>query len=180
MKMMRETITALVLTGTSLLASGCEAQAPADAAPVEEKKIGYDLRILRPGEQKLGEQFDGMLKASVQEGKRVAVLFSADWCQPCVRLEAELGNLQPASQIEDVRILIVKEEDWRDVTRMGEFDKLRLRWSPAVGNFPLFVLLDEQGQQLEEMKKAIDRLKADGIEPTVANWFSHPASASGA
>jgi thiol-disulfide isomerase/thioredoxin len=148
------------------------------AAP--EKKIGYDLRMLRPGEQKLDEQFDAIRSNSVGEGKRVAVLFSADWCAPCKKLEAELGNTQPASQIGDVRIVMVKEEDWRDATRMKEFDGLRLRWSPAVGAFPLFIMLDDEGNELEEMKKAIPRLEGEDLEPTIANWFSHPPLSSNA
>ena len=69
----------------TLLASGvgCGAEEKAAPAASKPKMVGYDLRMLRPGEQKLGEQFDAMHKASLGEGKQVAVLFSADWCAPC-------------------------------------------------------------------------------------------------
>ncbi len=86
--------------------------------------------------------------------------------------------MQLETEIGDVRIVMVKEEDWRDASRMVEFDNLRLRWSPAVGAFPLFVLLNEDGSANEEMKAAIERLEGDGLSPTVANWFSHASVAS--
>jgi thiol-disulfide isomerase/thioredoxin len=144
-----------------------------------DKAVPYDLRQIRPGEKKLADVFEASRKGALAEGKQVAVLFSADWCAPCKRLEAELGNTQPRSQIGEVRIVMVKEEDWRDSTRMVEFDNLRLRWSPAVGAFPLFVLLNEDGSAREEMKEAIERLESQGLEPTVANWFAHGKNASG-
>lgn len=151
-----------------------------DAAKLDpiDKKVGYDLRQLRPGGKSLEEAFDGSRARALADGKRVAVLFSADWCAPCKKLEAELGNTQPQSQIGDVRIVMVKEEDWRDATRMSEFDKLRLRWSTVVGQFPYFVLLDEDGHVLEEMKQAVDRLEGEGVEPTVANWFDNARMSS--
>lgn len=167
-----------VLAGIAFAGCQSKAEEAASAAPAKAAQVGYDLRVIRPADEELGAEFDTLHARAVQEGKRVAVLFSADWCAPCKRIEAELGNLHPASQIGDVRIVMVKEEDWRDATRMKEFDGLRLRWSPAIGAFPLFVLLDEQGAQLEEMKKAIPRLEALGLEPTVANWFGNPATSS--
>lgn len=142
------------------------------AAPAPEAKIGYDLRRLRPRD---GESLEGMFERlraqALADGKRVAVLFSAEWCAPCRRLEAELGNLQPAEAIGDVRIFELKEEDWSEATRMDEFNALRTRWYPRTGSYPVLVLLDEGGAKVEEMKEAIDRLEREGIEATLPNWL---------
>ena len=63
------------------------------------------------------------------------------------------------------------EEDWEAVTRMNEFDALRLRWDQTKGTYPLLVVLDDQGGKVEEMKEAIDRLEQTGAEATLPNWF---------
>ncbi len=168
-----------------VLVVGCgEAAGPTKAAaPVSapaEATVGYELRRLRPrDEEKLGEMFDRLRVQAASEGKRAAVLFSADWCKPCRELETELGNRHPAAKIGDVRIFELKEEDWVAATRMDEFDALRRRWSDITGSYPLLVLLDAEGGKREEMKDAITRLEAAGIEPTLANWLAdtRPAQA---
>lgn len=162
-----------------LLGLGCGATPEVAATKkIEVKKqavdaVGYDLRRLRPrDEEPLAGMFDRLRAQAVKDGKRVAVLFSADWCEPCRELEAELGNRHPAEKIGGVQILEVKEEDWTAVTRMDEFDALRVRWSDVTGSYPLLLLLDDKGQKQEEMKEAIDRLNAAGVEPTLANWLA--------
>ncbi len=159
------------------MGTACDPAPEAEAPPPESTnpataEVGYDLRSLRPRDERLGEAFDRMREEALAEGKRVAVLFSADWCHRCQRLDAELGNMHPASKIGDVRIFVLKEEDWEQATRMDEFKKLRLRWDPVMGTYPMFVLLDEQGKRAEEMKEAIERLEGEGLEPTVDNWFA--------
>lgn len=161
---------------------GCgEAQAPsAVVAPVAvkpadlaEAAVGYDLRRLRPrDEETLAVMFDRQRVQAAKDGKRVAALFSADWCEPCRLLETELGNRHPAQQIGDVRILELKEEDWTAATRMDEFDALRKRWSGTTGSYPLLLLLDDAGKKREEMKEAKDRLNAAGAPDTLAHWFA--------
>jgi hypothetical protein len=42
----------------------------------------------------------------------------------------------------------------------------------VLGSYPLLILLDDKGGQREEMKEAIARLEAAGIEPTLANWLA--------
>ena len=149
------------------------AVAPVVVKPESDAEVGYDLRRLRPrDEETLAEMFDRQRAQAAKEGKRVAALFSADWCEPCRLLETELGNRHPARQIGDVRILELKEEDWAAATRMDEFDALRRRWTGLTGSYPLLILLDAAGQKQEEMKEAIDRLKAAGVEPTLANWLA--------
>jgi len=149
------------------------ADSPPASASAQAKMIGYDLRRLRPrDDETLAAMFERLHSQAKADKKRVAVLFSADWCAPCKQIEAELGNLQPAEQIEDVRIFELKEEDWTEVTRMSEFNELRTRWYPKKGSYPVLVLLDQDGAALEEMKEAIDRLEAEGIEPTLPNWFT--------
>jgi thiol-disulfide isomerase/thioredoxin len=147
--------------------------APASAAPpAAEALIGYDLRRLRPRDgETLAAMFERMRAQALADGKRSAVLFSAEWCAPCRRLEAELGNLQPAEAIGDVRIFELKEEDWTQATRMDEFNALRTRWYPKTGSYPVLVLLDADGAKVEEMKEAIERLEGEGIEATLANWL---------
>lgn len=145
----------------------------AKATTTAADAVGYDLRRLRPRDgEALAATFDRLRTQAVADGKRVAVLFSADWCEPCRDLEEELGNKHPSEKIGGVQILEVKEEDWTAVTRMDEFDDLRVRWSPITGSYPLLVLLNEEGKKQEEMKEAIDRLKAEGVEPTLANWLA--------
>ncbi len=164
---------------------GCgEASKPVVVKPTVVVKpaadTGYELRRLRPrDEEKLEAMFDRLRVQATREGKRTAVLFSADWCEPCRKLETELGNRHPAEQIGDVRIFELKEEDWKAATRMDEFDALRRRWSSDTGSYPLLLLLDEQGSKREEMKEAITRLEAAGAEPTLANWLANtrPVSA---
>jgi thiol-disulfide isomerase/thioredoxin len=163
-----------------LLVSACSTESAttegAKAKPEAQKEpeVGYDLRTLRPrNEEKLVDMFERVRAQAQSEGKQVAVLFSAGWCEPCQRLELELGNMHPASEIEHVRILELKEEDWAAVTRMNEFNDLRRRWYPALNSYPVFIVLDEQGNKIEEMREAIERLKGGGMaEPSVADWFA--------
>lgn len=159
---------------------GCsDPPAPAAAAPASkpaapaEATVGYDLRRLRPrDEEPLAAMFDRLAAQARGDGKRVAVLFSADWCKPCRELEAELGNLHPAQQIGDVRIFELKEEDWQKAARLDEFNELRRRWADQTGSYPLLMLLDSEGKRVEDMKEAILRLEAAKVEPTLAHWFA--------
>lgn len=169
--------------GMTLLASalflGCgndpseQGPAPQQAAsPSAPAEVGYDLRRLRPVDgQPLDQMFERLQAQAKADGKHVAVLFSANWCERCRRLELELGNLHPADQIAHVRILELVEEDWEKVTRMNEFDALRQRWDTTKGTYPLFVVLDDEGNKREEMKEAVERLEHAGVEPTVPAWF---------
>ncbi len=143
------------------------------AAGSASAMIGYDLRRLRPrDDETLAAMFERLRAQASADKKRVAVLFGADWCAPCKRIEAELGSLQPADQIGDVRIFELKEEDWVEVTRMSEFNELRARWYPNKGSYPVLVLLRDDGTVLEEMKEAIDRLESENVEATLPNWFA--------
>ncbi|MBK8262389.1 MAG: hypothetical protein IPK80_13770 [Nannocystis sp.] len=142
-----------------------------------EPLVGYDLRRLRPrAEEPLAAMFDRLRQQAVGEGKRAMVLFSADWCEPCRRLDAELGNLQPRAAIGDVRIFELKEEDWQGATRMDEFNGLRRRWYEKLGSYPVLLLLDAEGAKVEEMKEAIERLEGAGVEATLANWLAGAAA----
>jgi hypothetical protein len=140
---------------------------PADSDPL----VGYDLRRLRPRDEPLADMFERVRADALREQKRVVVLFSADWCEPCRHLDLELGNTHPTSMIGDVRVLELKEDDWVAVARMDEFNSLRRRWEPLLNTYPLVILLDESGGRIEEMKEAKLRLEAAGLEPTLPVWF---------
>ncbi|GEM_PF-1472891 len=133
--------------------------------------VGYDLRRLRPRDQPLAEMFRSKAEQARGEGKRVAVLFSADWCSSCRRIDTELGNTHPSSMIGDVRILELKQEEWKEATRMAEFNRLRSRWSPTINKYPLFVVLDSENLLVEEMKAGKVRLEAEGLDPDFPMWF---------
>ena len=60
---------------------------------------------------------------------------------------------------------------WEAATRVDEFAALRKRWYEPADSYPLLIVLDDQGAKVEEMKEAIDRLTAAGVEPAVAAWF---------
>ncbi|PRP90499.1 hypothetical protein ENSA5_64140 [Enhygromyxa salina] len=146
--------------------------ANADAEVEANPLVGYDLRRLRPREDEpLAEMFERVRTQALDEHKRVAVLFSADWCEPCRHLDLELGNMHPASMIGDVRVLELKEDDWNTVARMNEFNELRRRWEPVLNTYPLLVLLDREGARIEEMKEAKQRLEEAGLDPTLPMWF---------
>jgi thiol-disulfide isomerase/thioredoxin len=139
----------------------------ADSDPL----VGYDLRRLRPRDEPLADMFERVRTDALRENKRVVVLFSADWCEPCRYLDLELGNTHPTSMIGDVRVLELKEDDWVAVARMDEFNSLRRRWEPVLNTYPLVILLDSAGAKIEEMKEAKARLEAAGLEPTLPVWF---------
>lgn len=166
-----------ILLGSSLLLGACgneggEPKAEAKAPATAPAKVGYDLRRLRPVDgQPLPEVYERMRAQAKAEGKQIAMLFSAEWCERCRRLELELGNLHPAGDIAHVRILELVEEDWEQALRMNEFNALRLRWDSTKGTYPLFVVLDDDGAKVEEMKEAIERLEQAGQEATLATWF---------
>lgn len=143
------------------------ATAPADSDPL----VGYDLRRLRPRDEPLADMFERVRAEALREHKRVVVLFSADWCEPCRHLDLELGNTHPTSMIGDVRVLELKEDDWVAVARMDEFNSLRRRWEPVLNTYPLAILLDDAGAKVEEMKEAKLRLEAAGLDPTLPVWF---------
>lgn len=174
----RSLLLALLLTPLGLGCGGSEdpepaaSPSPSAAAASASAEVGYDLRRLRPvDDQPLDEMFERLHARATEEGKQVAVLFSANWCERCRRLELELGSLHPADRIGHVRILELVEEDWEAVTRMNEFDALRKRWDESKGTYPLFVVLDAEGAKVEEMKEAVDRLEQAGREATLADWF---------
>ena len=166
------------LLGVLLLACGAEpvsdvSAEQAMAQPEGDPMVGYDLRRLRPREEeRLAAMFDRLAAEARAEGKHVVVLFSADWCEPCKHLDLELGNTHPESMIGKVRILELKEDDWSAAARMDEFNELRRRWEPALGTYPLVVLLDGAGKRVDEMKEARERLEKQGIDATLPLWFS--------
>jgi thiol-disulfide isomerase/thioredoxin len=166
-----------ILTALLLLAAcggdgGAPSRAEAAGSAQEPVKVGYDLRRLRPtSDEPLAKTFERMHAQAKAEGKQVAMLFSAEWCERCRRLELELGNLHPEGDIEHVRILELVEEDWEQALRMNEFELLRQRWDATKGTYPLFVVLDAEARKVEEMKEAVDRLEQAGQEATVATWF---------
>lgn len=180
---MRQVPKTRLMTALVVALAGCGAEAPKPAAPAPAKAedtVGYELRRLRPRDgEPLAAMFDRQREQALKDGKRVAVMFGADWCEPCRLLETELGNRHPAAQIGDVRIFELKEEDWTSATRMDEFDALRRRWDSTTGAYPLMVLLDDKGGKREEMKEAITRLETAGIEPTLANWLADTRPAQG-
>lgn len=151
--------------------TAAEGAAASDDREEPPANVGYDMRRLRPTDEPLGPRFDRLRAETVKEGKQVAVLFSADWCEPCQVLEIELGNMHPPSVIGDVRIFQIKEEDWEAKTRMDEVNNLRLRWHPTKNSYPVLILLDDEGNKLEEMKEAKARLESEGLQPTLPNWF---------
>ena len=146
----------------------------------ESRSVGYDLRRLRPrNEETLEAMFERTFEQATKDGKRVAVLFSADWCEPCQILDTELGNEHPAEMIDHVRILELKEEDWEAVTRMDEFNGLRSRWHKTLNSYPVLVLLDHKGAKVEEMKEAIARLEEAGLDPTLPVWLASHRTSEG-
>lgn len=169
--------------GVLLAAASCkgEEDAPATSAKSSsakasdddaDREVGYDLRRLRPkNDESLAKMFERLRQGALEEGKVVAVLFSADWCEPCRMLDLEFGNMHRASEIGHIRILEIKEEDWQAVTRMNEVNQLRTRWTPTINAYPVLVALDAKGDGIEEMRDAKDRLEAAGVDPTLPNWF---------
>jgi thiol-disulfide isomerase/thioredoxin len=155
--------------------------AVAESARVDapEELVGYDLRRLRPRDQPLAAMFDEKAGKARAEDKRVVVLFSADWCAPCRRLDTELGNQHPRAAIGDVRIFELKEEEWQTATRMDEFNRLRARWHPTLNSYPVMVVLDESGMLVEEMKQGKARLEGDGLDPTVPIWLESTRGMAG-
>jgi thiol-disulfide isomerase/thioredoxin len=161
----------LACSGDGGATSAASPEASAVAAP-EPAKVGYDLRRLRPTtDEPLADTFERMHAQTRAEGKQVAMLFSAQWCERCRRLELELGNLHPPADIAHVRILELVEEDWEQALRMNEFERLRQRWDATEGTYPLLVVLDDQGRKVEEMKEAVERLEQAGQEATLAAWL---------
>jgi thiol-disulfide isomerase/thioredoxin len=175
---MLRTLSWLAILAASLLA--CEpapepnSESGKSAAKVDDDPlVGYDLRRLRPiDDEPLAGMFDRIHATAKADGKRVVVLFSADWCEPCKHLDLELGNMHPSSMISGFRILELKEDDWKAAARMDEYNDLRSRWEPVVGSYPLVVMLDDQGKRVDEMKEAKARLEAQGLEPTLPIWLS--------
>jgi thiol-disulfide isomerase/thioredoxin len=148
------------------------ASEPASAVEIDPT-VGYDVRRLRPRNgEPLTATFERVRDEARADAKQVAVLFSADWCTPCQALDAELGNVHPASAIGHVRIFELKEEEWEQATRMDEFNALRRRWHDTVDSYPILVLLDERDQKREEMQEAIVRLEGAGLEPTLSMWLA--------
>ena len=48
---------------------------------------------------------------------------------------------------------------------------MTLQRQGRLGVYPLFVLLDEKGEKIEEMPEAKERLEAAGEQATIPAWF---------
>lgn len=152
------------------------APAGAEARPVPEgaRDVGYDLRVLKPRESEpLSATFERLAAQAQKESKHVVLLFSADWCNKCKKLDLELGNLHPAGAIGHVRLFKLVEEHWSEAMRTDEFEALRKRFSGSeAGTYPLMVALDDKLERREEMRDAIRRLEEAGRPPKLAEWFA--------
>ena len=158
-----------------------EAASAKDDADDSLTMVGYDLRRLRPRDgEPLAEMFERARKQALADGKQVAVLFSADWCEPCRTLDLELGSMHPAELIGHIRILQLKEEDWKAAARLDEFRSLRRKWRGVLDAYPAFIVLDENGGQLEEMNEALERFEDMGIDPTLPRWLESVKKEEGA
>lgn len=174
---MRPSIIVTLVLASCAIACGSEsgraAKPRADRPDDGIEMVGYDIRRLRPvNDELLTDMFERTFAKAVADGKTVAVLFSADWCEPCRVLDTELGNEHPVDMIGHIRVIELKEEDWEGVTRMDEFNALRSRWHKTLNSYPVVVMLDREGQKVEEMKEAIARLEAEGLDPTLPIWFA--------
>jgi thiol-disulfide isomerase/thioredoxin len=173
----RRTCAALLVLDAMFAAMFACKQDPGESAAIGEvdesvATVGYDVRRLRPrNEESLSKMFDRVRAQAQVDGKQVAVYFSADWCEACRPIALELGNVHPAVAIDHIRIIEVNEEEWEQMTRMNEYNGLRSRWYPLLNTYPLFILLDESGQKVEEMREAKGRLEGMGVEATLVNWF---------
>lgn len=184
----------VVLSLALMVAGACDASLPAQTAKAPSResvdgqtqansagkaqsqpaaqRVGYDLRHLRPRDVELSAVIDKHRARAAREGKQLAILFAAEWCNACKTLDLELGNEHAASQIGDVRILKLVEEEWKTAVRLDEFNALRSRWVDQMWSYPLLVLIDGQGREIETMANAKLRLEAGEVEATLPNWFA--------
>ena len=101
-------------------AKTADAAATPAAAPA---KVGYDLRRLRPRDgETLEAMFERLRGRALADDKRVAVLFSADWCAPCKRESSTIADQYDRWRSETgVKLIAVSIDDARSTARVAPY-----------------------------------------------------------
>lgn len=134
----------LLLLGLGLAACGSESQASATAGP--KRPTATSPEIERPYDEAADAQaqIDAAVAASRGDGKRVLLMFGANWCIWCRRLAWTLEN--------DAAVAAALREGWRvvhvDVGARGSStnrDVARRYGDPLGNGLPCLVVLDDAG-----------------------------------
>jgi len=93
--------------------------------------------------------FQGTYQEALQEAKKlrkpILLTFSASWCQPCQKLEAESFSEPEVASLLSLRY-VSKIVDVEQFTGMDVADIYK------VSEYPITIILDERGKELERLK----------------------------
>jgi len=93
--------------------------------------------------------FQGTYQDVLLEAKKlhkpIFLTFSASWCQPCQKLEAESFSQQEVASVLSLRY-IAKIVDVEQFVGMDVADIYK------VSEYPITIILDERGKELERLK----------------------------
>ena len=135
----------LVLFATLTLTSTFAAEPNAKPAEPEYPKLGPDLYDPKSDGN---TQIAAALITAKTEKKNVLLMFGANWCIWCRRLDRTFAS-EPniAAALKENYVLVLIDSNWRNGTKRNE--DLNLRYgNPLKEGLPVLVVLDATGQQL--------------------------------
>jgi thioredoxin-related protein len=135
----------LVLFATLTLTSTFAAEPNAKPAEPEYPKLGPDLYDPKSDGN---AQIAAALITAKTEKKNVLLMFGANWCIWCRRLDRTFAS-EPniAAALKENYVLVLIDSNWRNGTKRNE--DLNLRYgNPLKEGLPVLVVLDATGQQL--------------------------------
>jgi hypothetical protein len=135
----------LVLFATLAFTTNLVSTPNAKPTEPEYPKLGPDLYDPKSDGK---AQIDAALSTAKAEKKNVLLMFGANWCIWCRRLDHTFAS-EPkiAAALKENYILVLIDSNWRNGTKRNE--DLNLRYgNPLKEGLPVLVVLDAAGQQL--------------------------------
>ena len=107
------------------------------------------------GEQTWGHSYNDALKVAQKEHKYILLNFSgSDWCGPCIRLHKEVFTLEDFNKLASEKLVLLNADFPRykknqlSAAQQKINDDLAERYNNK-GNFPLTVLINENGKEIK-------------------------------